>query len=57
MAWVGNLHEEWGVTLDFFIMAELCNLDSYLGGTLVYFQNNRCELFIRKDNIPNDYYD
>ena len=57
MAWVGNLHEEWGVTLDFFIMAELCNLDSYLGGTLVYFQNGRCELFIRKDNIFNDYYD
>ena len=32
MAQVGNLHKDQGVTLDFFIMAEMGNLDICLGG-------------------------
>ena len=32
MAWVGNLHKEQVVTLYFFIMAEVVNLDTCLGG-------------------------
>ena len=31
-AWVGNLHKDQGVILDFFIMAEAGNLDTCLGG-------------------------
>jgi hypothetical protein len=37
---VGNLHEDYAVTLDFFIMAEVDNLDTYLGVTLIYFYND-----------------
>ena len=32
MAQVGNLHKDQEVTLDFFIMIEVGNLDTYLGG-------------------------
>ena len=38
-------------------MAEVGNLGTYLGVILVYFYNGKGGLFIRKDNISNDYYD
>ena len=34
MVQVGNLHEDYEVTLDFFIMAQVGNLDICLGGLL-----------------------
>ena len=37
MAYVGNLHKDYGVNLDFFIMAEVGNLDTYLGGYFSLF--------------------
>ena len=37
IALVGNLHEDQGVTLDFFIMADVGNLDVYLGGYFSLF--------------------
>ena len=37
MAYVGNLHEDQGVTLDFFIMAQVGNLDTYLEGYFSLF--------------------
>ena len=37
-AWVGNLHKDQGVTLDVFIIAEVGNLDTYLGGYFVIYQ-------------------
>ena len=39
MAKVGNLHEDWGVTLVFY-NGKLGNLDTCLGGYLVYFHND-----------------
>ena len=30
-AWVGNLHKDQMITLDFFLMVEVGNLDTYLG--------------------------
>ena len=41
MAYVDNLHKDQGVTLDFFIMAEVDNLDTYLGGYFSIFYNYR----------------
>ena len=37
IAQVGNLHEDQGVTLDFFIMADVDNLDACLGGYFSLF--------------------
>ena len=41
MAKMSNLHKDYGITLDFFIMAGVGNLDTYLGDTLFCFHNGR----------------
>ena len=41
MAQVGNLHEDQGVTLDFFTMAQVGNQVYIQGVTLIYFHNGR----------------
>ena len=38
---MGNLHEVEDYFRLFFIMAEVDNLDTYLGVTLVYFHNGK----------------
>jgi len=37
MAKMGNLHKDYVITLDFFIMAGVGNLDTYLGGYFILF--------------------
>jgi len=45
MVYVDNLHKDEEVILNFLIMAEMSNLDTYVGVTLVYF------IMIEMDNL------
>ena len=48
-----NLHEDLRVTLDSFIIVEVGNLDTCLGGYFSLFYNSRGAYFIKKDNRSN----